>query len=336
VEHDDRWRARIASNVGVQVRRYRTERKRSAQWLANECSRLGSPIPRGVIAKLEAGIRQVVSVDELLTLAAALGVPPLRLLVPLDDGNIEMLPGAEMNPWKAMRDFVGLDDEDMSVFAEYRAEEQNLRSLLRASIRGNMALDVPERKMIPRAIGALAQVRQKFAARGLAEPELTPDVQKMLETPYILNGEPVSAAVPAKPTQRQPTAQPVVAAIVTSAEGVLVGRRNDRTPPWGFISGEIEPGELPEDAAVREVKEETGLEVRADQVIGERDHPATGRHMIYMAAEPTRGTEVFVGDEAELAEVRWVSLADADELLPGMFGPVREYLEATIGTGSGS
>ena len=131
-------------------------------------------------------------------------------------------------------------------------------------------------------------------------------------------------------------AQPVVAAIVTSAPGVLVGRRNDRTPPWSFISGEVEPGELAEDAAVREVKEETGLEVRAGQIIGERDHPATGRHMIYMAAEPTRGTEVFVGDEAELAEVRWVSLAEADELLPGMFGPVREYLAATIGAGSGS
>jgi len=130
--------------------------------------------------------------------------------------------------------------------------------------------------------------------------------------------------------------QPVVAAIVTSGQGVLIGRRNDRTPPWTFIAGEVEPGERPEDAAVREVKEETGLEVRAGQIVGERDHPATGRHMIYMAAEPTRGTEVFVGDEAELAEVRWVSLAEADELLPGMFGPVREYLAATIGTGSGS
>jgi 8-oxo-dGTP pyrophosphatase MutT (NUDIX family) len=40
--------------------------------------------------------------------------------------------------------------------------------------------------------------------------------------------------------------------------------------------GEVEPGERPEDTAVREVKEETGLEIRAGHVIGERDHPATG------------------------------------------------------------
>jgi 8-oxo-dGTP pyrophosphatase MutT (NUDIX family) len=120
--------------------------------------------------------------------------------------------------------------------------------------------------------------------------------------------------------------QAVVAAIVTSPLGVLVGRRNDRTPPWGFISGEVEPGEQPADAAVREVKEETGLEVRAGERIGERDHPATGRHMIYLAAEPVRGLEVFVGDRAELAEVRWVSLAEAEQLMPTMYGPVLAHL----------
>src|SRR5579859_5530859 len=104
-----------------------------------------------------------------------------------------------------------------------------------------------------------------------------------------------------------PEPQPVVAAIVTSKLGVLVGRRNDGKPPWTFIAGEIEPGESPEDAAVREVKEETGCVVRAIGIIGRRVHPKTGRTMVYMSARPTHGTKVFVGDEDELAEVRWVS-----------------------------
>ena len=72
--------------------------------------------------------------------------------------------------------------------------------------------------------------------------------------------------------------------------------------------------------------------IRAGEVIGERVHPKTGRTMIYIAAAPTHGTEVFVGDEDELAEVRWVSLAEADELLPGMFEPVREYLARELGS----
>jgi 8-oxo-dGTP diphosphatase len=127
--------------------------------------------------------------------------------------------------------------------------------------------------------------------------------------------------------------QPVVAAIVTSDRGVLVGRRNDGKPPWTFIAGEQEPGELAEDTAIREVKEETTLRIQAGDIIGQRVHPKTGRTMIYMAARPTHGTEIFVGDEDELAEVRWVGLAEADELLPGMFEPVHEHLARELGDG---
>lgn len=123
-----------------------------------------------------------------------------------------------------------------------------------------------------------------------------------------------------------PEPQPVVAAIVTSARGALITRRHDGRPPIGFVTGEIEPGESPADAAVRETKEETGLQVRPGRILGRRVHPMTGRTMIYMTAEPTHGTEVFVGDSAELSEVRWASLAEIDQLMPGMFPPVRAYL----------
>ena len=128
-----------------------------------------------------------------------------------------------------------------------------------------------------------------------------------------------------------PEPAPIVAAIVTSRLGVLVARRNDGKPPWTFIAGEIEPGEDPADAAVHEVKEETGLRIRSTGVIGRRVHPHTGREIIYLAARPTHGTKAFVGDEQELAEVRWVDLVQADELMgDAMFGPVRSYLEKTL------
>ncbi len=82
---------------------------------------------------------------------------------------------------------------------------------------------------------------------------------------------------------------------------------------------------------MREVKEETGLLVRAGHhEIGRRVHPKTKRTMIYLACSPTHGTDVFVGDEEELAEVRWLSLAEVDELMPGVFEPVREHLGRLI------
>ena len=130
-------------------------------------------------------------------------------------------------------------------------------------------------------------------------------------------------------TLEEQVQQPVVAAIVTSDLGVLVGRRNDGKPPWTFIAGEIEPGERPEDAAVREVKEETGLgSGRARSSASGCTRRPAGT-MIYMAARADARHEVFVGDEDELAEVRWVSLAEADELAArhvraGARVPVRE------------
>ena len=54
--------------------------------------------------------------------------------------------------------------------------------------------------------------------------------------------------------------------------------------------------------------------------------------MVYIAAHPTHGTEVSVRDAAELAEVRWVSPDEADELMAGMiYPPVRAHLRALPG-----
>ena len=122
-----------------------------------------------------------------------------------------------------------------------------------------------------------------------------------------------------------------MAAVVTSRLGVLVARRNDGKPPWTFIAGEIEHGEDAAYAAVSEVSEETGLRIRATSVIGRRVHPHTGREMVYLAAQPTHGTNAVVGDKEELAEVRWVDLDQADELMDGtIFEPVRSYLRGTL------
>jgi hypothetical protein len=52
--------------------------------------------------------------------------------------------------------------------------------------------------------------------------------------------------------------------------------------------------------------------------------------MICVAATPTPGTDVFIGDEDQLAEVRGPPLKEADQLLPGMFEPVGEHLTRTL------
>lgn len=155
------------------------------------------------------------------------------------------------------------------------------------------------------------------------------DLRRQLERLHSDQEAPPLTAQPAT----KPEHPPVVAAIVTSPLGVLVGRRNDGTPPWTFIAGKIHEGESQADAAVREVKEETGLRVRASsEEIGRRLHPKTGKLMIYLACTPTEGTDVFVGDEEELAEVRWVSLAEVDEFMgqANVYEPVWDHLRREL------
>lgn len=126
---------------------------------------------------------------------------------------------------------------------------------------------------------------------------------------------------------------PVVAlAVITGPRGVLLSKRTDRTPPWSFIGGEVESGEEAMQAAVREVREETGAEAMAAELIGRRTHPATGREVAYVAcrlADPA--AEVSVSDTAELAEVRWADLGDARLLMPNLFAPVDAYLARVLG-----
>jgi 8-oxo-dGTP pyrophosphatase MutT (NUDIX family) len=132
-----------------------------------------------------------------------------------------------------------------------------------------------------------------------------------------------------------PEPRPVVAAIVISNAGVLIARRNDGKPPWTFIAGEIEAGESPADAAVREVREETGLQIDVGGEIGRRVHPQTARTMVYIAAWPTHGTGAVVLDTEDLAELRWVGFTEADDLMSGqIFEPVRQHLKQTFRKGS--
>lgn len=118
----------------------------------------------------------------------------------------------------------------------------------------------------------------------------------------------------------------IVAAIVTSPDGVLLCRRHDASPEWTFPAGATEPGECPEDVAVRECKEETGLSVEAMKMLGERVHPKTGRTMRYVACQPVNGHNVHVGDPEEHAAVQWVPIPDAWQRLPHLFEPVEKHL----------
>jgi len=110
-----------------------------------------------------------------------------------------------------------------------------------------------------------------------------------------------------------------VTAIVFKDEKVLIGRRADNGA-WQPVSGIIDPGEEPADAAVRECREEAGIEVRVTRLAHVQQVPrvvyANGDQVDYLdlvfrcdwvAGEPHPA-------DRELTEVGWYGLGELVEV----------------------
>jgi ADP-ribose pyrophosphatase YjhB (NUDIX family) len=115
-------------------------------------------------------------------------------------------------------------------------------------------------------------------------------------------------------------------AIITSDRGVLIAKRRDGIPPWTFLGGDIRQGESARDALRRRVQAEGGLAVENVNFIGRRIHPKTSRVMVYCHVAVAAG-DPQLGDPEDLEEVRWVSIDETRDLMPDMYGPVRQYLD---------
>ncbi len=125
----------------------------------------------------------------------------------------------------------------------------------------------------------------------------------------------------------RPLFMPSVAALVHRDGLVLVGMHRD-VRRWVIPGGALEPDETPADCVVREVWEETGLQVRIEAIRGVYggtpehrvvypngdivDYVATVFDVVPLGGEPT------VTDE--LVELRWVTLEELSTLstLPWM------------------
>jgi ADP-ribose pyrophosphatase YjhB (NUDIX family) len=89
---------------------------------------------------------------------------------------------------------------------------------------------------------------------------------------------------------------------------------------WSLPGGRVEAGETDAAAVVRELREETGLEVTVGRLIGTVERPGPGgvTYDIYDYAATADGGDLRAGDDA--ADARWVTPAGLRSLptTPGL------------------
>jgi ADP-ribose pyrophosphatase YjhB (NUDIX family) len=103
-----------------------------------------------------------------------------------------------------------------------------------------------------------------------------------------------------------------VGAVVHDAAGRLLMVRRANEPgrgQWSLPGGRVEPGESDASAVARELREETGLEVRVGSLVGSVQR---GPFLIFDYTAEAVGGTLLAGDDA--AAAAWVTRAEFDAL----------------------
>lgn len=136
-----------------------------------------------------------------------------------------------------------------------------------------------------------------------------------------------------KPGYTIPTTRVSVIVVTDEQKILLVRHRKGNRLYWVLPGGRLEYGETFHECAVRELKEETGLDIEIEKFLflSEAIAPDRSRHIvnIYLKGRITGGT-MQIGNEPVLAGVDLIPLADLERLT--LFPPIgKKILELVPG-----
>ena len=252
----------------------------------------------------------------------------LRDLKPFTRGNAPALDWQPVGPWRdqietgASLIFLGLGDG-----------------------RAHFAIDATGASVAPDVDTELIDVRALAPAIGAGEAAILAEARSLLDwhTRHRFCaqcGAPTAVAAagwkrrcPACRASHFPRTDPVVIMLAIRGERALLGR-NRRRPGARFscLAGFVEPGETPEEAVRREVREEAGVHCGRVRYLAAQPWPFPSNLMMGFLAEAL--TEEITVDPEEIAEARWFHRDEIREMVAraaaGADDPTRASLPAPV------
>jgi NAD+ diphosphatase len=191
--------------------------------------------------------------------------------------------------------FLGLDDQDVPWFACRAEASEHMRDL--RSLAMEEALPAEQLGMLAQARSLLQwHDRRTYCSNCAARLEIA-------DAGYRRH-------CPGCGMDHFPRTDPVAIMVVRHEGNILLGRQSSWKPGmYSALAGFVEPGETIEDAARREVFEESGVRVGAVRYVTSQPWPFLSNLMIGLVGEAT-AAEITL-DEKELEDARWFSPAEA-------------------------
>jgi NAD+ diphosphatase len=118
-------------------------------------------------------------------------------------------------------------------------------------------------------------------------------------------------------TEFFPRIDPAIIVLVTDGERALLGRQASWPPGrYSTIAGFVEPGESLEDAVIREVREETSVEVTAVEYHSSQPWPFPSSLMVGFRARA--GASAVACPDGELEDARWFTTGELASGTPAL------------------
>ena len=244
----------------------------------------------------------------------------------LGDPESRILPLRDLKPFIRGTAAPALDWRSVEQWRDQIDADASLIFLGLGDGRAHFAIDATGSNVAPDVDSELIDVRALAAAIAPGEAAILAEARSLLDwharhrfcaqcgSPTRVASAGWKQRCPECRASHFPRTDPVVIMLAIHGDRALLGRNRRRAGArFSCLAGFVEPGETPEEAVRREIREEAGVRCGRVRYLAAQPWPFPSSLMIGFLAEAL--TEEITVDAEELAEARWFSRDEIREMV---------------------